>query len=291
MRKYAVVVSSDGHYMPGTVALFNSLELFGNEVDVHFLPTPDVPKEILAQLPDHYYVIDWNNMPFYKITDYTNRGLPWQVRFFRYWHMARICGSYRAVTIMDADCFVLGNIMDQFEMAERTGKPVMVENPFGMSDYAKLPFIDAGRAQLPPFLGNAAFYAPSYMDLFWAVFENGLAEPISDMPTLFQTMLRQGIDLSDIVPLKNETWCFTKWWDKRVEYTEEGGAPVIRVDGERMMLLHGKWFMDAWIDAELKKDYCRDPERGAANAQIFRKVVQWINEHGRLKLNLERSKG
>lgn len=284
LNQHAIILTSDAGYLPGATALFNGLALYGNDVDVHFLPTPDVPPAYLAQLPDNYTVVDWQTLPLEYVRGDTERGLPWQVRFFRYWYAAQICPNYQSIMIMDSDAMVVGNLMDPLVHTGRTGELSMIKNPTGRPVETELKNIY--KANHPAFHSHCAtFNGERHRRVLGTVFECGLSTAFGDMVVLHHVLAQNHQDFSRINALPNTLWCHTCWWHRPVSCELRPDVlPELRIDGQRQIVVHGKWFNPKYLEQELLRLSVVTTDAARKNLELYAQVYAWLNVSGPVHL-------
>ena len=123
---YAVVWNTDKGYFPGTNASLNAWEFYGNEADIFILTWTDfLTRE---------YKDEWPHVSFSLLDRqlYPKRSAAWYLRFMDFDFALRgLFDSYKAILFWSADqCFV-NNVMDFFEIAHKTGRPILGTNEHG----------------------------------------------------------------------------------------------------------------------------------------------------------------
>ena len=127
MSDYAVIWTTDSGYFPGTNASLNALEFYKNEVDVFILTWTD--------FLNGEYKSQWPGVRFLLLdrSIYPNRSAGWYLRFMDIdFALKELFRNYKVVLFWSADQCVVSNIMDFFEIAGKTGRPILGTNEHGV---------------------------------------------------------------------------------------------------------------------------------------------------------------
>ena len=282
MRKYAIITSTDWGYLYSTTALINGLARYGNNVDLHIVITDDVLPEYLTGLPDWVHLIPLSTLGLLKElnpSNVDNRGLPWQVRYARYYVAQSLCSSgYSTVSIVDSDCFVVGNIMTSFARAcADQGHLVMVTNSMAWSGDPT----QVTRATQPPYHCHWAFFdCGNHLTILKRVWELGLTNPYGDMVNLCRAVTDSNVKMEDVLPLPNHLWCINRFWGYNMTLILGGHQPVLlnNTTNEMVLSAHGKWFNPNYREKALEN--CKEIGQGRINTGIFAEIYKWFNENG-----------
>lgn len=290
LAPYAVVTSTDKGYLYTATALINSLLAYDNHVMVYLIYTPDVPASYLETLPQAVIPVALAGLLMEQeavaVASDPTRGLPWQVRFLRYYVAYKVIENHQAVAIFDSDSFVCANLEHVFRQAVAAQVPVMVENPVGQKLSPDMIPEHLTKANHPPFHCHAAFFVERHRELLRQTFLTGKAEPYGDMVTLFRTILRQPVaelQAIDILPLPNLLWCGTKF-NTEVMDCDGRDLPVIKIrnTGERVFSVHGRWHRPDICQQELNSPFRAEGSKviGQANLELFKFCYKWYNDYG-----------
>jgi len=282
MNRFAVVLTCTQGLIENVTAAFNGIELYGNDVDVHLL-SKDMDEKYLNALPNNYTVVRWPEIVDEKRSQYKQKNAGWEVRFYRYKYVRSIRNNYDGVMILDADVFVVGNFMHNFEVAVNGGVLVMPDNPWGMSiEAASLDNIHG--ASSPPFHCHPHFFDPKKYDwLMEQVYEWGKKEDYGDMATLYRTLLRNNA-IDKIKPIPNDLYCFTSWHKNKINLGfDSNGLMELTYNGERMFVVHRRWAMKKVRDKFGNDLKGKDVEIGKHNLDVFANAINWLNDKGSIK--------
>jgi len=292
MKKYAVVMTCTTNLIKCLNTAINGLNAYGNDVDIHVLGFP-LPKEYLANLPDNCIC-----PPTDPLIDADKPNTkPWHVRFIRYKYAGTLSG-YDAVAILDADCLVIDNIMEHFEMAAQTGKLILPYNTRGWTlgkiDSAEGRGLHVQSAVTPPYHCHPFFFDPKkYKWLMDEVYEWGGKEPFGDMATLFRTLYRHNMH-RDVHALPGQLYVFTDWYFDMIRYSQDAsGAPCLNLDaristnfesGSRMKVIHRRWALPPIRAAYMfGKGKCTPGPLHINNMEAMMKAIKWFDENGSAK--------
>jgi len=280
-KKYALVMTCTEGLHINANAAFNGLALYGNDIDIHLL-SKDINKDYISRLPSYFTVPDWKtqivdpNKPAHK-------GGGWEVRYYRYSYVRTIKDQYDAILTMDADVFVVGNLMEHFERAAKEGVLIMPDNPQGCAlDRANLDNIKG--ASSPPYHCHPFFFDPKKYDWLMAeLYQAGITEDYGDMATLFRTLYRHNLH-KDVVALPNDLWCFTNWHADKMQFEMKDGLPLLTYKNGRVVVVHRRWYLPEVRDKFVRDLGPQHREDGTHNVQIFKDVIEWLNNNGPIKL-------
>ena len=282
-NRFAMVLTCTQGLLEQANSLFNGLEIYGNTVDVHLL-SKDINKDYLDRLPDNFYVPDWKTHVV-DLNKPKHKGGGWEVRYYRYKHVREIKDFYDAVMIIDADVFLIGNLMEHFERAFTEGCLIMPNNPRGVAlDRANLDNVNG--ASSPPYHCHPFFFDPKKYDFLMAdVYKYGLEEDFGDMATLYRTLFRHDIHKT-VVTIPNDLYCFTDWhFDKMEKTFDENNKMVLTYKGNRVIVVHRRWNMPAVREKFVHDLKGKHIEFGTHNVEIFKEAIDWLNATGSLKWN------
>jgi hypothetical protein len=278
--KFAIVMTCTEGLHINANAAFNGLTLYGNDVDIHLL-SKDINKPYLEKLPSNFILPPWSEVVDPNKPSHKKGG--WEVRFYRYRYVRSIADQYDAVMTLDADVFVVGNLMEHFERAATEGVMIMPDNPRGSSlDKANLDNIKG--AASPPYHCHPFFFDPKKYDwLMEQVYDWGIKEDYGDMATLYRTLFRNNKH-REVVAIPNDLYCFTDWHFDKIESTMENGLPLLKYKGEQMKVVHRRWYLQSVRDKFRKDLGPQHREFGEHNLDVFEKTINWLNDNGPIKL-------
>jgi lipopolysaccharide biosynthesis glycosyltransferase len=273
--KYAVVLTCDTGYLTGVQSIVNSSKLYGNDVDFHISVMTNTKRPFkLKNHLSNVFVHDWNSI-VEPGKNCSKVAAPKAVRFMRYKLAYDLCDAYDAIQILDADMLVVGNFMAQFELAVSTRELVMVRNLQGIWPPEIATVDNIKNACMPPFHCTGTFFnCKNFKNLLLNTHNWMYLDGCSDMATLFKEIIKSGYDVKKIIPLDNRLWIMTYWHKEKVYKTIEDEKPVLWYGDpskkERIIMVHGKWFIPKWFDKDTAK--CPHDMNNYAwnNATIFR---------------------
>lgn len=280
MSKYAICMTATGGWEEIVSAHLNGLHLYGNDVHLELLPMKMDPKW-LAALPDYVHHYDWDSVE--DPNKPANKGGGWGVRFYRYVHALKVKDEYDAVMICDADTFVMGNLMENFEKAAE-GRLIAPHNPRGMDiNHVSLEGIKG--AASPSFHCHGFFFKPKgrMEPIIEEMYHYGLTEDYGDMATLFRTLLRNDMH-KEVELINNDSYVATDWFfEKIVKGFDDQGRMTMSYRGNPMIVTHGRWWMQALHDKCKGTLSDRHKEAGFYNMECFREAIDWLNANGPIK--------
>lgn len=138
--KYVIVIPCSANYLPGLNALLNGLDKYGNTADVKVIES-EIPEDYKEQART-VFNFDVEFIPILDMCkpeygeyylDINRESSFGRWVFSPYVLYMKLKDQYKAATLIGADMIVVNNIMPWFEVAEKTGMLVTIDNPYTMS--------------------------------------------------------------------------------------------------------------------------------------------------------------
>lgn len=164
--KYVIVIPASANYIPGLNATLNGLDKYGNTADVKVIES-EIPKDY-QEKARKVFDFDVEFIPLLDLcegeysVDLTRPSAFYRWVFSPYALYMRIKDQYKAATLIGADMIVINNIMPWFEVAEKTGMLVTIDNPYTMSSMWDL---DERHIRLNGLLDTEPISDACFMDL------------------------------------------------------------------------------------------------------------------------------
>lgn len=250
MPKYALVVTADERLLPGVHAMLNAMRYYGTDnVEFHFLYWPCKN--------NHKFIADMQAsgfFPFLKpidLLDMKNQEGPeeqgykpvYYLKFYRSYYAALLT-DYDAVGFLDADRAITGDIGPYFQLAEKSGKILMVDHKFNKQRLDS-GFYDKYQIQGTsgcPYDPSATFFDPKIWGKYFeqvhylgrAVVKN------SEMPTMNYMLIKNNLLWEPMIRLPTARWNVRRWgslstiWEQRPEPVSVYGITVM--DSSRLYI-------------------------------------------------------
>jgi len=292
-NRFAVVLTSTDGLRENLTAIFNGIELYGSQVDVHLLAS-GISKVFLDRLPERYTVVPWediqdNDRPVRKKSG-------WEVRFYRYRYIPRIADQYDAVMILDADSFVVNDLTPLFERSAREQVMIAPRNLRGV-DINRATLGSIKGAASPSFHCTPFVFPPKLHEwLIPEMYQWGYDEDNGDMATLFRTLLRHE-EHKNVEMTPNELFVNTNWFYEKVRVEEKYGLKELYHKEDRVSIVHGRWAMNRYYDRYLMEPKNQPAGQwydiGKYNADIYQSTIRWLNQTGPIdwKANSDEKEG
>ncbi len=284
MNKYAIIITADIKLLPGVMALINGVRYYGNDVDVYLLywaggleGTFERKLDNLKAQGEYDFLnlIDLGFEVSCSIKEDSwlyNCKAKFYLKFWRHYYPEQLL-DYEAIAIFDADMMICNNIMQYFEIAEKTGRILIPRNTSihatEIDNYCETAF---RASYAPPCHSMPLFYDPEkYYQLFEKVPE--LAHKMGHGEMVAINKLFHDYDMyKDLILLPNSLWLGTRWKDLKYEILY-GNDDIrhITVAGDRVFSIHGRWWTQEFIDK-----IPQDNEVGRHNGILFKEIYEWL---------------
>lgn len=289
-NRYAIVMTSTDGLRECFTAAFNGLEMYSpGKIDVHLLAS-GIDEEWLKKLPSNYTCIPWKDI---KDPDQPKRkGSGWEVRFYRYKYVLEIQDDYDAVMILDADSFIVDDLVPLFEKAVAEQVMIAPKNLRGI-DINKVTLGNVQGASSPSFHCTPFVFPPKLHPwLIPELYKWGYEEDNGDMATLFRTLLRHDKH-KEVVLTPNEQYVSTNWFFESVRVEMVNGLKELYNKDLRMSIVHGRWAMDRYVEHYLKEPKNQEVgnwyDIGKQNSDTFVDTIHWLNNTGPINWKVNES--
>lgn len=272
MTEYAFIVAASENYLPGLKAMFNSLEVLGNEQDVVLL-SYKLPSDFLGSLSTYSFDVE----VIESIGDHQIHATA--IERFR---IAVDVGQDRkAVCLLDADMFFVSNVDLFFQIASKgfivTGSNGMMIN-FDKKYQDKFE-VDLGQRSylyLKTHTSVPIFISKLDLDWFDALYHSRRYDYWDDF--LYLNIL--GIKMSkDKKMLCMPPYAFTgihHWHLKPVIHVICKGGHLVSGTEQPIYMVHGKWWDQGWYDdlEKVMRRYCEENEQCFKIALHSRQILK-----------------
>lgn len=253
MGKYAIITTDTGMF-PGVNGMLNALKYYGNDVEFHYLW--DGPK---AEKFANEIVKDGFFKKFYpiRLRGLMEEGWPkhhkpgeivWYTMFYRYVYAVRKLLDYDAVSVFDADMQITNNIMQFFEMADKTDLLFMPNNDYSGQEFDECQAKAIKGAASPPLHNMPCFFKPKYfVDVMEEIIpRNYEVEVGGDMTALSHALLKLDV-MKKVVPTPNVLWVLSHYYNVRLHKRKIADKLYLTLHhkGDRVNSFHRKWWHDS----------------------------------------------
>lgn len=285
MNKYAIIVTADIKLLPGVMALINGIRYYGNDVDVYLLYW-DGGKGVFERKLDNiktqggYDFLNLIDLGFevscsIKEDSWLYNCKPkFYLKFWRHYYPENLL-DYKAIAIFDADMLICNNIMQYFEIAEKTGRILIPRNTGihaqEIDNYSNTAF---KASYSPPCHSMPLFYDPKiYYQLFAEIPELAYNMGRGEMVAINKLFHDKHL-YKDLLLLPNSLWLGTRWKDLKYEILYgNDGIRHITIAGDRAYSIHGRWWTDEFI-AKIPQD----EQIGKHNGMLFNEMYKWLGD-------------
>lgn len=241
--KYAFVVAASTNYIPGLVALFNSLKRLENEHDV-ILISFQIPDAYLHTLADYPYKI--------RVVESDGESQQQATAIERFNVACNLGHEYDAICLLDADMFLEANV-DVFFLAASKGMIVTGSNGMiinfnkGYQDQYEC-YLEKEDWPYPQIHTSVPiFLDASNFDWFETLYESRRIDAWDDF--LYLNLL--GIKLEKYkYMICMPPYAFTgihHWQMKPETAAMEKGELLLSGTEEQIYMIHGKWWDEGWL--------------------------------------------
>lgn len=242
--KYAFVVAASTNYIPGLVALFNSLKRLDNEHDV-ILCSWRLPPEYLEMIQDYSFNI--------RVIEIENDNQIHGTAIERFRIVCEVGHEYDSICLLDADMFMEANV-DVFFLAASKGLIVTGSN--GMiinfnTGYQEQYSVPLGKESWPyPQVHTTVpiFLDTRNFDWFDLLYKSRRVDHWDDF--LYLNIL--GIKLRKYEKMIcMPPYAFTgihHWQMKPETAVMEKGPLLLSGTEEQIYMIHGKWWDKGWVE-------------------------------------------
>lgn len=243
MAKYAFVVAASTNYIPGLVALFNSLKRLDNEHDVILLSfrIPDAYLHTLADYPYKIRVVESDGESQQKAT-----------AIERFNVACDLGNEYDSICLLDADMFLEANV-DVFFLAASKGLIVTGSNGMiinfnkGYQDQYEC-YLEKDEWPYPQIHTSVPIFIDgSNFDWFDELYKSRRIDAWDDF--LYLNLL--GIKLRKYEKMIcMPPYAFTgihHWQMKPETAAMEKGELLLSGTEEQIYMIHGKWWDEGWL--------------------------------------------
>lgn len=279
--KFAWVVSTNKAYWPSVNAMLRALDYYGygEELDVHILHTPDVAEDI-AKVKDIFQfgivpaAVGWYIQPLPDTKP--PHGTMHNLVYAKYKYIPEKLGDYASVMHIDGDCLILGNFYEYFRIAAMTDYYIAAQFPhtnMTIEDYKTGVDPEFIHAVGMPIANFPNFYDPKiHGKTLRKVWENQPDEvtPLPpgkevEMYFLTKALYEDGV-MEAMLVLPGNLWVTDAFVGHTPihEVIVAGKKTLINATGDRIQVIHNKWWKEGVAAAELE----RNPNRELVKANI-----------------------
>lgn len=287
MNNHAIIVTADYKLLPGVKALINGIKYYGNEADFYLLfwdkPDGDFHQYVDSNLRslDFVFPIDLRELVHDEsirveesVQVHAEANAKFYLKFWRHYYPAKLL-DYDSIAIFDADMLICNNIMDYFEIANKTGRILIPRNTGiyaqEIDNYSETAF---SQSYAPPCHSMPLFYDPKKHHEFFSLVPE-LARKIGrgEMVAI-NYLFHKFSKYQDLILLPNSLWLGTRWSDLNYEILYGNkGMRHITAAGDRCFSIHGRWWTDEWIKKIPSSD-----DVGMNNGLLFQEMFTWLGQ-------------
>lgn len=260
MSRYAYVVASNCRYLPGVIAILNSLEASGNKHDVILLGY-NLPEKLDEDIERLSFQVNHIDLAEDMIRKFGEAEVLMRYRYAIPYLLSAECNCYDAFCILDADMLILYDLTRYFRAVDGTGLII------GCTLEQKRRYAEANH-EVPPESGNylipkdfwngrdlccaPLFIGPKWYPALkktWDIFaqedpKNRFRAP--DMDALNMCLIEAGA-YEHIIPDSQHIWtglheCLMKAHTRAIEMHDK----PFTEDGEEINVIHGQYWNKKW---------------------------------------------
>lgn len=301
--KYAFVVSCSANYLPGLNALLNGLDLYGNTADIWIIEE-GIPEDYKKKAKEVFNF----EVNFIPITECL-KGEPslqnQRESSFYHWVFslyvleARLKDKYAAIATLGADIVVVNNVMQWFEVAEKTGFIVTANNPYTLSSFNEIDErhffkegIHAGLIDTSPISDFPGFMNPNlHEDVIMETLRMGNFTDAN--MEAFNSAIWNTKKENKILLLNSELWtCGIFYYFKMEASQVKGNKLGYFANRERVNSIHKKYWSDSVIYQALfdKVPGTWGYENSLNNTRLFCDIYRSLNTGHKLKYDYPENK-
>ena len=288
--KYALVMCASNGYLPGVNATINSMDYYGNKLDLHFIHDDILPEGYWDEIKKAKlnYRLGMQNFSsqfdkFIKLYPklYPNVFQYWS--YLRYWYMAQIKDDYDAVGLFDGDQILLNDITPWFELVSGTKYILAAQHIF--HDFAAENYNEEIMNSVQPICNLPLIGDPKiWSEVYIHMCEREQTEHEADMDCFNKSTYLCG-KWKDIIEVLDCQWnCGYVWRGTlRKLIIKSGKEFLIGVPNTfRVYAIHNKWWQEGFRNAHCAKN-SPDKERMSINLDLIFGMYKKFNLEYKVK--------
>lgn len=240
---YAFIVAASANYIPGLVAMFNSLKRLDNEHDV-ILVSFRLPEWFLQYVHEYWFTV--------RVIETEGENQTHQTAIERFRVACEIGPEYDAICLLDADMFLEANV-DVFFLAGSKGLIVTGSNGMIINfnkAYQEQYELDLGRDEWPyPQIHTTVpiFLDTRNLDWFDALYKSRRVDSWDDF--LYLNILGIKMDkYKKMICMPPYAFTGIHHWQMKPETAAmEKGDLLLSGTEEQIYMIHGKWWDEGWL--------------------------------------------
>ncbi len=289
MGKYSFILTCSKNYIYGLNAILNGLDRNGNTADVNVLWWENSHREF-DEVFDNYPqkvkeagfgfdVIFTDLAEFLSNYEVKNDNV-WKLHFGRWKFIDVIKDKYDAVSQIGADCCIVDNVMNWFEVAHKSGMLIVGDNAMGSYSFKYNEIVQANDV---PIADLPCFFNPKiHNDVMQRVYEIGLTKKTGDMPALYYSIMEHK---RNYIALPDNLWVHNVFYSDLIKKDWLNGVPIILSLRTKVSMFHKKYWSQVVINSELSRMPEGDTKVIAKhNFEIFHWFYKYFNTECKLRL-------
>jgi len=241
--KYAFIVAASANYIPGLVAMFNSLKRLDNEHDV-ILISFRMPEWFLESLKAYSYTI--------RVIETEGENQTHQTAIERFRVAVEIGHEYDAICLLDADMFLEANV-DVFFLAGSKGLIVTGSNGMIINFNKKYQeqydcYLDQDEWPYPQIHTTVPIFLDTRnLDWFDALYKSRRIDAWDDFLYLNLLGIKMG-KYKKMICMPPYMFTGIHHWQMKPETAVmEKGDLLLSGTEEQIYMIHGKWWDKGWL--------------------------------------------
>ena len=240
---YAFIVAASANYIPGLVAMFNSLKRLDNEHDV-ILVSFRLPEWFLQYVHEYWFTV--------RVIETEGENQTHQTAIERFRVACEIGPEYDAICLLDADMFLEANV-DVFFLAGSKGLIVTGSNGMIINfnkAYQEQYELDLGRDEWPyPQIHTTVpiFLDTRNLDWFDALYKSRRVDSWDDFLYLNILGIKMG-KYKKMICMPPYAFTGIHHWQMKPETAAmEKGDLLLSGTEDQIYVIRGKWWDEGWL--------------------------------------------